>query len=114
MVAAVRWIDRVGNGLRTAPRDASVADFASPNQSGLAFGFHPPAADTAAAMLGLLIALGVVWLAQANALELDQSTFKLIVWISILPAVLAVLALVVVARDVPVAGQRVLSCFAFR
>ncbi len=109
----MRWIDRVGNGLRTAPRDALVADSASPNQSGLAFGFHR-AADTAAAMLGLLIALGVVWLAQANALELDQSTFKLIVWISILPAVLAVLALVVVARDVPVAGQRAAPRFAFR
>ena len=49
-IAAVRWVDRVGKGIRTAPRDALVADSIDPKQRGLAFGFHR-AADTAGAML---------------------------------------------------------------
>src|SRR5512138_2133690 len=55
-VAAVRWADRVGKGIRTAPRDALVADSIDPGQRGLAFGFHR-AADTAGALVGVLIAL---------------------------------------------------------
>ena len=47
MVAGVRWADRVGKGIRTAPRDALVADSVDREQRGLAFGFHR-AADTAA------------------------------------------------------------------
>ena len=45
MVLAVRWADRVGKGVRTAPRDALVADSIDESQRGLAFGFHR-AADT--------------------------------------------------------------------
>jgi MFS family permease len=59
-VAAVRWVDRLGKGIRTAPRDALVADSVDAKQRGLAFGFHR-AADTGGAVVGLLIALGVVW-----------------------------------------------------
>ena len=58
-VAAVRFTDRVGKGIRTAPRDALVADSVSEKTRGLAFGFHR-AADTAGATLGLLVELGVV------------------------------------------------------
>lgn len=46
LVAGVRWADRVGKGIRTAPRDALVADSVSPQTRGLAFGFHR-AMDTA-------------------------------------------------------------------
>src|SRR5512139_1847167 len=92
VIAGVRWADRVGKGIRTAPRDALVADSVSEETRGLAFGFHR-AADTAGAMLGLLIALGVVWMAQANALDLSRSTFQTVVLISLLPALLAVLSL---------------------
>ncbi len=105
MVAAVRWADRVGKGIRTAPRDALVADSVTPEKRGLAFGFHR-AMDTAGALLGLLIALGVVWLAQKNALTITRSTFQTVVLISLLPAFLAVLSLIIIAKDVPVQGQR--------
>ena len=57
MVAGVRWADRVGKGIRTAPRDALVADSIPEKHRGIAFGFHR-AADTAGAMLGILICLG--------------------------------------------------------
>src|SRR5512139_873989 len=63
-VAGIRWLDRVGKGLRTAPRDALIADSIDPKQRGLAFGFHR-AADTAGAFLGVVIALIVVWLTQS-------------------------------------------------
>jgi MFS family permease len=112
-VAMVRWADRVGKGIRTAPRDALVADSVRPDQRGIAFGFHR-AADTAGAMLGLLMALVVVWLAQSSSLELDLSTFRTIVLVSLLPAGLAVLTLAIGARDVPVTSQRVVPKFAFK
>ena len=112
-VAAVRWADRVGKGIRTAPRDALIADSVSEKQRGLAFGFQR-AADTAGAMLGLLIALGVVWIVQKNAVDLSEKTFHIIVWLSLLPAILAVLALAIGAHDVAVGGQRAAPRFAFK
>ena len=104
-VLAVRWVDRVGKGIRTAPRDALVADSIDESQRGLAFGFHR-AADTGGAMLGLIIALGVVWAAQASNRELGRHTFQTVVLVSLVPAVLAVLALALGAREVPITGQR--------
>jgi len=74
IAAGVRWADRVGKGVRTAPRDALVADSVSKENRGLAFGFHR-AADTAGAMLGLIIALVIVWVAQSNDLVLGENTF---------------------------------------
>lgn len=105
-VAAIRWGgDRVGKGIRTAPRDALVADTVKPEQRGLAFGLHR-AADTAGAMLGILIAILVVWRVQATGIGLQENTFRTIVLISIIPAVLAVLALIFGTHEVKVEGVR--------
>lgn len=112
-VAGARWADRVGKGVRTAPRDALVADSIEPEHRGLAFGFHR-AADTAGAMVGLLIAILVVWLTQRNVQTLSVNTFRTIVWISLIPAVLAVLSLAIGAKDVAVKGKREAPKFAFR
>ncbi len=112
-IAATRWADRVGKGVRTAPRDALVADSIDPHQRGLAFGFHR-AADTAGAMLGLIIALIIVWVAQSASLELGRSTFQTVVLVSLLPAFLAVISLALGARDVPVTGQRERPVISFR
>jgi MFS family permease len=103
-VLGVRFADRVGKGIRTAPRDALVADSIDEQQRGLAFGLHR-AGDTAGAVVGLLIALLVVWLAQGGGLTLARTTFQSIVLLSIIPAALAVLVLALGARDVPVAGS---------
>ena len=111
LVALVRWADRVGKGVRTAPRDALVADSIEPRARGLAFGFHR-AADTAGAVLGLLIALLVVWAGQAAAVTLTVSTFQRLVLVSLVPAALAVIVLALGARDVPVKGQRARPRFA--
>jgi MFS family permease len=110
-IGAVRWMDRVGKGVRTAPRDALVADSIEENKRGLAFGFHR-AADTGGAMVGLLIALAVVWWSQSKAIELDKSTFQTVVLVSLIPAVLAVLTIAIGAREVPVKEKHVLPRFA--
>ncbi len=113
LIAGVRWADRVGKGVRTAPRDALVADSVTKETRGLAFGFHR-AMDTAGAMVGILIAVLVVWLAQKNTLDLSKSTFQTVVLISLLPAFLAVISLAVGANDVPVKGQRAAPKFSLR
>ncbi|HQP08542.1 MAG TPA: MFS transporter, partial [Anaerolineaceae bacterium] len=113
MVAGVRWADRVGKGIRTAPRDALVADSVSSEMRGLAFGFHR-AMDTAGALIGILIAGLVVWLTQKNALNLARTTFQTIVLVSLVPAFLAVLTLAFGAKDVAVNGQRAAPKFSLR
>ncbi|HOS53882.1 MAG TPA: MFS transporter [Anaerolineaceae bacterium] len=113
LVAGVRWADRVGKGIRTAPRDALVADSVTPDVRGLAFGFHR-AMDTAGAFIGILIAALVVWLTQKSDVLLARSTFQIIVLASLLPALLAVLSLVVGAQDVAVQGQRAAPKFSLR
>ncbi len=112
-VAAVRWSDRVGKGIRTSPRDALVADSVSQRHRGLAFGFHR-AADSGGAVLGLLIALAAVWLAQRGQAELGRTTFQTLVLISLVPAFLAVVSLAVGAQDVPVKERRERPHISFR
>jgi len=98
-VLGVRVADRLGKGIRTAPRDALVAGSIDEKQRGLAFGLHR-AGDTAGAFFGLLIAAVIVWLTQAGAADLTRRTFQIAILISIIPAVLAVLVLAIGARDV--------------
>ncbi|MFZ1597035.1 MAG: MFS transporter [Anaerolineae bacterium] len=112
-VAGARWADRVGKGVRTAPRDALVADSVTPAQRGLAFGFHR-AADTAGAVLGLSIALLVVWLAQSGSVGLTAATFRTLVLISLIPAGLAVITLAFGATDVPVTGAAKAPALGFK
>lgn len=99
-VAGIRWADRVGKGIRTAPRDALVADNVKPHQRGLAFGLHR-AADTAGAMLGILIAILIVTQikARTGTDTLTRGTFQTIVLVSMIPALLAVLVLAIGTRE---------------
>jgi MFS family permease len=99
-VLGVRVADRLGKGIRTAPRDALVAGSIDEKQRGLAFGLHR-AGDTAGAFIGLMIAAVIVWLTQAGAADLSRKTFQIAVLVSIVPAVLAVLVLAIGAHDVP-------------
>jgi MFS family permease len=103
-VLGVRFADRVGKGIRTAPRDALLADSAKADQRGLSFGLHR-AGDTAGAFVGLVIAGLIIWLTQAGAAELERHTFQVIVLVSIIPAVLAVLVLALGVREIAVARK---------
>ncbi len=97
-VAGVRWADRVGKGIRTAPRDALIADSIDEGRRGLAFGLHR-AADTGGAMLGILGAILAVWLTMGTGETLAEGTFRLVVLLSLIPAGLAVLVLAAGARE---------------
>jgi len=98
VVASARWADRVGKGVRTAPRDALVADSVTPSDRGLAFGLHR-AADTGGAVLGLLIAVAVVAHMQGDASELGRETFRTLVLVSLIPALLAVLTVALGVKE---------------
>lgn len=97
-VLGVRFADRLGKGIRTAPRDALIADSIAPEQRGMAFGLHR-AGDTAGAFVGLGIAALVIWLAQSGSAQLTRATFQTVVLISIVPAALAVGVLALGARE---------------
>lgn len=97
-ILAVRFVERIGKGIRTAPRDALIADSITEQHRGLAFGLHR-AGDTAGAALGLVIALFVIWLLQGNQVNLTRNSFQTIVWLSILPGMAAVLLLAFGIRE---------------
>ena len=103
-VLAVRVADRLGKGIRTAPRDALVADSIDEERRGLAFGLHR-AGDTAGAFIGVLAAAAIVWMTGRNAIDLSRRTFQIAVLISILPAILAVIILAFGAQDTGVRAK---------
>jgi len=84
----VRFGDRVGKGIRTAPRDALVADSLTPEQRGKGFGLHR-AMDTFGAVVGIVSAVVVVFLWQGENWALGQGTYQQLVLIGVIPAVLA-------------------------
>lgn len=90
LVLAARLLDRVGKGIRGAPRDALVADIAPPEARGAAFGLRQ-ALDTVGAFLGPLLGAGLMLL-WAN-------DFRAIFWVAVIPAGLAVALLVVGVRE---------------
>jgi MFS family permease len=98
-VLVVRFADRAGKGIRTSPRDALIADSIDERHRGAAFGLHR-AGDTAGAVVGLGIALAVVLATQAQSITLSRESFQAVVFISIIPGALAVIALALGAKDV--------------
>lgn len=103
-VLGVRVADRIGKGIRTAPRDALIADSVDGTQRGISFGLHR-AADTLGAFLGLGIAFVIIWRSQANAQLLAESTFQTVVLVSIIPGILAVLVLALGAVEIAGNGK---------
>lgn len=103
-VLGIRAADRVGKGVRSAPRDALLAESVPAGDLGLAFGLHR-AFDSGGAFVGVLAALGVVWSVQKGALALEPDTFRLLVLVSIVPAFAAVLVLAVGAKEIEIPGR---------
>jgi MFS family permease len=113
VVLLYRFLDRMGKGIRTAPRDALIADSAEAHQRGASFGFHR-AADSAGAFLGLLIAIALVWGIQGGSVALDQDTFRAVVTWSLIPAALAVLVVAVGVKEVVTDRPAVMPRISFR
>lgn len=92
-VLAVRIADRVGKGIRTAPRDALIAASVPPNIRGAKFGLHR-AMDTAGAVVGTLFAFLILQRYLGDA-------FKIIFMLSAIPGIIAVSILVFGVKDTP-------------
>ena len=90
LVVAARFVDRIGKGIRGAPRDALVADLAPPAQRGAAYGLRQ-SLDTVGAFLGPLLATVLMLLFLGD--------FRAVFWIAVLPAVLSVALLMVGVRE---------------
>lgn len=89
-VLSARFIDRIGKGIRGAPRDALIADVTDPSVRGAAFGLRQ-SLDTVGAFVGPLLAMGLMLL-WAN-------DFRAVFWVAVIPGVLAVLLLMVGIRE---------------
>ncbi|HEX8068412.1 MAG TPA: MFS transporter [Pyrinomonadaceae bacterium] len=95
---AVRLADRIGKGIRSAPRDAMIADAARPAQRGLAFGFHR-AMDHGGAIIGPLLGFALLaWLA-ANPDAPTQAEFRRVFLWAAVPALAAMLVVVFFVRE---------------
>ena len=81
MVFTARFVDRIGKGIRGAPRDALVADIAPPGVRGAAYGLRQ-SLDTVGAFTGPLLAVGLMLL--------WADDFRAVFWVAIIPGVLAV------------------------
>jgi MFS family permease len=89
-VFAARLIDRVGKGIRGAPRDALIADLTTPDQRGAAYGLRQ-SLDTVGAVLGPLLAVALM--------VAFAGDMRAVFAVAVVPAVIAVIVLVVAVRE---------------
>ena len=92
LVLAARFSDRVGKGIRGAPRDAMVGDMVSRDLRGAAYGLRQ-ALDTVGAFAGPLIAIALMATLNDN--------FRLVFWLALIPGLISVLVLLVAVREPP-------------
>jgi len=91
-VIVARFSDRVGKGIRGAPRDALITDLAHPRQLGAAFGLRQ-SLDTIGAVAGPVLAIAAMtWL---------NGDIRAVLWIGVVPALVAVLILFIGVREAP-------------
>jgi MFS family permease len=89
-VFAARFIDRIGKGIRGAPRDALVADITPASMRGAAYGLRQ-ALDSAGALIGPLLAMALmIWLA---------GDIRIVMWFAVVPAFITVALLLVYVRE---------------
>ena len=100
-VLMIRVADRVGKGIRNAPRDALISESVDPSIRGRAFGFHR-GADNAGGVLGPLIAFGL--------LTWKLAEVRTVFWLAAIPGVLSLIVVIAFVRDIPTpVGQQASS-----
>ncbi len=133
-ILGARFVDRIGKGLRTAPRDALIADSTPPESRGKAFGFHR-SMDHAGAVVGPIVAFIIMASAifgagffvdlfsntQETVLlidgsnsdggsvkenKIDEHTYRIVFWCSSIPAILSVLVLIFMVKDIRQADEK--------
>jgi MFS family permease len=89
-LVAGRFVDRVGKGIRGAPRDALLADISPAHLRGASFGLRQ-SLDTIGAFVGPLLAIALMWYTADH--------YRTVFWVAVLPALLSVTVLVVAVRE---------------
>ena len=106
-VLVYRFIDRIGKGIRTAPRDAIIAESTEEGNLGKAFGFHR-AMDTCGAIVGPAIAIAVLYLyghtypsepLPAEAVKGAEKAFRTLFWLSMIPGLAAVALIILFVKE---------------
>ena len=87
---AARFVDRIGKGIRGAPRDALIADITDPELRGASFGLRQ-SLDTLGALLGPLLAILFLWAFSNN--------FTIVFWIAVIPAFISAGLIIVAVRE---------------
>ena len=90
-VLGARFVDRIGKGLRTSPRDALIADSSEEGTKGKMFGFHR-AMDHGGAISGSLVAFAL--------LSSGISNYRTIFWVAVIPAAFTVAVLLLGVREI--------------
>jgi sugar phosphate permease len=98
LIAGARFLDRVGKGIRSAPRDALIADVTPPELRGASFGLRK-SLDTVGGFVGPLVAIGLMMLSGDN--------FTTVFWIATVPALIAVAVIIIGIEEpaAPAAGK---------
>ena len=91
-LVAARFVDRIGKGIRGAPRDALVSDISPPHLRGASFGLRQ-SLDTVGAFVGPLLAIGLMWWTADN--------FRAVFWIAVVPGFLSLAVMLLAVEEPP-------------
>jgi MFS family permease len=105
-IFVIRLLDRGGKGIAEAPRDALVSGSAEKGHVGKAFGLTRMF-DNAGAVIGLVLASGIVWYTSRNASALSVPLFHSIVLLSVIPLLCNILILALLVHDVPIKREKI-------
>ena len=98
-VLGARFFDRIGKGIRNAPRDALIVDSVPAQERGRWFGFHR-AMDTSGAIIGALLASAFLFVFSKYTDMPQIFQYRTIFWIAIIPGIMAVLTVSLLVKDV--------------
>ena len=97
LFTTARMLDRFGKGVRGAPRDAMVSELSPPEIRGASFGLRQ-SMDTVGAVLGPLLAVGLLWL--------TTNDIKLVLWVAVIPGFIAVFLLLTAVPEPNIANMK--------
>lgn len=112
-VLLLRFAERVGKGIRTAPRDSLIAGSAKDNKTGRNFGFHK-AMDNCGAIVGPLLAYGILVLFGQTGVKINPEICKKIFLIAAIPAFLGVLTIIFLIKEAKKNKEDLLKKFSFK
>jgi MFS family permease len=105
IVLTARVVDRLGKGIRDAPRDAFLADITGPEVRGSRFGLRLALAISGF-VVGPLVAIGLMWLSAGD--------FRFVFWVALIPAYLSILVLIFAVKETHSAAPGSRSRFMIR